>query len=181
MVVQLVDGSIDALAGPEFDDSFAASVAMSIAEGDFAHFAHEVLQILPRDLRRKILHDDAVLRPKRWRTAVAWWRSAAEARMAVVATFSAAATTAAAAAAVAAVAAWTFGELDPNAFAVETLSVEVLDGVFGVANVLEFHEAKTSLKDDVAEAPVSLEETLQVRLASTGRQSSDEQTCAHRV
>jgi len=147
---------------------------MSVAERDFPHFPAKVLQILPGDLRRQVLDDEAVLGAKRRRATAARRRSPTKARVAIVA-----AIVAAAAATVAAAAARTLGEFDSDALAVETFPVEVFDGVFGVAEVVELDEAETSLQDDVADTPVAFEETLQIRFSRTRGKSADEKTSPH--
>jgi len=139
---------------------------MSVAERNFAHFSHKVLQILPRNIRREILHDEPVFRAKRRRATIARRRVAAESRMTIVAAVE---TAASASATAAAAAAGTFGELDAHAFAVEAFAVEILDGVFGVADVIELDEAEPSLEDDVAQTPVTFEESLQILFASARR------------
>merc|ERR1719283_789505 len=70
LVVQLVDGSLETFARPELDHALASSIAMRVAERDFAHFTHKVLQILPRNIRREILDDEPVLGAKRRRTTI---------------------------------------------------------------------------------------------------------------
>ena len=142
MVVQLLDSSLEAFARAKLDHALAASIAMSVAERDFPHFPAKVLQILPGDLRRQVLDDEAVLGAKRRRATAARRRSPTKARVAIVA-----AIVAAAAATVAAAAARTLGEFDSDALAVETFPVEVFDGVFGVAEVVELDEAETVLND----------------------------------
>jgi len=144
---------------------------MSVAERDFPHFPAKVLQILPGDLRRQVLDDEAVLGAKRRRATAARRRSPTKARVAIVTAIVAAA---AATVAAAAAAARTLGEFDSDALAVETFPVEVFDGVFGVAEVVELDEAETSLQDDVADAPVAIEETLQIRFSRTSGKSADE-------
>ena len=94
--------------------------------------------------------------------------------MAIVAAVVTTATTASAAAT-----AGSFGELDADAFAVEAFAVEILNGVFGVANILEFDETEASLEDDVAQTSVPVEKTLQVGLAGAGRQTADEKASSH--
>lgn len=180
LVVQLFERSLEAVAGSEFDDALAAAIAMRVAEGHFAHFPAKVLQILPRDGRREVFHDEAMFRANGRRATVvaAARRRSAESGVAVVPSFSIAAAAAAATSATAA-AAGPLGEFDSYALAVETLAVEVLDRVLGVAEILELDKAETSLEDDVAQAPVTLEETFQVGLASALRESPNEKTSAH--
>jgi len=78
-----------------------------------------------------------------------------------------------------AVAAGTFCKLDAHAFTIQTLAVQVLDCVLGIADVLKLDKSETPLEDDIAKASVTIEESFQIRLASAGRQSADEQTSAH--
>jgi len=79
----------------------------------------------------------------------------------------------------AASAAGSFGEFDADAFSVEAFAVEILNGVFGVANVLEFDEAEASLEDDVAQTSVPFEKSLQVGLAGARRQAANEKPSSH--
>ena len=152
---------------------------MRVAERNFAHFSHKVLQILPRNIRREILHDDPVFGAKRRRATIARRRVAAESRMTTVPAVETAA--AASPASATAAAAGTFGELDAHAFAVEAFAVEILDGVFGVADVIELDEAEPSLEDDVAQTTVTFEESLQILLASARRKTTDEKSSSHCV
>lgn len=161
LVVQLFERSIEAVAGSEFDHALAAAIAMRVAEGHFAHFPAKVLQILPRDGRREVFDDEAMFRANGRRATVVATarRRSAESGMTVVTSIAIAAAATAVAASATAAAAGALGEFDSYALAVETLAVEVLDGVLGVAEILELDEAETSLEDDVAQLPVTLEET----------------------
>lgn len=176
LVVQLFERSIEAVAGSEFDHALAAAIAMRVAEGHFAHFPAKVLQILPRDGRREVFDDEAMFRANGRRATVVATarRRSAESGMTVVTSIAIAAAATAVAASATAAAAGALGEFDSYA-----LAVEVLDGVLGVAEILELDEAETSLEDDVAQLPVTLEETFQVGLASALRKSPNEKTSAH--
>jgi len=151
---------------------------MGVAERDFPHFPAKVLQILPGDLRRQVLDDEAVLGAKRRRATAARRRSPTKARVAIVAAIVAAAAATAIVPATAA-AARTLGEFDSDALPVETFPVEVFDGVFGVAEIVELDKAETSLEDDVADFPIAFEESLQILFSRTRGKSADEKASPH--
>mmetsp|Transcript_33374 Transcript_33374/g.86590 ORF Transcript_33374/g.86590 Transcript_33374/m.86590 type:complete len:258 (-) Transcript_33374:173-946(-) len=151
-----------------------------LGKADVAGLAHVVLQVLPRGGVGKSVHKHPKLRVCGWRGAIAAVSTAAASRRGwttrVKATAAAETATATATA---------LGKLDPEAGAVEVVSVTALDGGNRVARVLKLDEGKAwgarrQLQVDLRDAPILVEDVFQLAFADVlGQVANKDPAASH--
>lgn len=146
---------------------------MSVCKCHLAGLSHEILQVLPADTRRQVLHNQTVF-GAHWRRVPA--ATALRASAIAIRETSSAATGPPATAASQADA----SVLDSHPLITQLFAIEFINRILSIPGVVKFNKAKAFLQVDISDASVSFEEPLHILLPGRGAQAADEDaTPAH--
>jgi len=137
----VIHGVIQTPSGGKFYNTLSLTGGMCVGVGNLSGGTEIILQILPRCTRRQIFHDQSVVGSgSRWvATGTASISSSKSAAAATTTTASAAIT-------------WVTGKFNTNSASLHILSIKIMGGIIGIAQICVFLNVGSSRPGEAARA-----------------------------